>query len=208
LKIQEQRNGNILITDVDPSKKHILTSIIEFYFPDEVEYETPEYPKFNKWSERVPLTRKGERVSKEYKRSGVYKIYHKDKVIYIGETRCDGEVVSRKGMWSRRADFMSTVQSNGKVKNPYGNALKFLEHYTLDDMKYVSHSFHYVHPKYCKEAELELLTEYYKEHNTLPILQTDIDYKRVYKENSKVKKSNYEVENTNHTVGDIHSLPL
>lgn len=145
----------------------------------DVEDDNPEYPEFDAWSDHVPMTRTREIIPSNYIRSGVYKIYHKDDVIYIGETRCDGTVVSRKGMWSRRSDFKSTVQSNGKVKNPYGNALRFLELYGKKELNKVSHTFHYVHPKYCKEAELQLLEEYQVQHDTLPALQSEIDYKRV-----------------------------
>ena len=161
--------------DTSTFMKDMIVSLLD------VETDNPEYPEFNEWSELVPLSLQGKSIPTDYIRSGVYKIHHHDEVIYIGETRCDGTVVSRKGMWSRRGDFRSTAQANGKVKNPYGNALKFLEVYGIEEMDNVSHSFHYVHPKYCKEAELELLTTYYNEHNTLPMLQTEIDYKRVLK---------------------------
>jgi len=183
MQIQEQRNGNLLITGMDKEMSAFMKDMIINLL--EVQDDNPEYPEFGDWSDRVSMTTYNKPVPTEYIRSGVYKIYHNDDVIYIGETRCDGTVVSRKGMWSRRSDFRSTVQSEGKVKNPYGNALKFLELYGVNELVNVSHEFHYVHPKYCKEAEKDLLKEYYTTHYTLPNLQSEIDYKRI-----KVKCTN------------------
>jgi len=80
-------------------------------------------------------------------------------------------------MWARRGDFRSTVLGEN-IQNPYGNATRFLEEFGKD-ISNVSHTFHYVHPIYCKQAEEELLQEYYKKHKTLPILQHEKDYKRV-----------------------------
>ena len=177
MQIQEQRNGNLLLTGMDADMSTFMKDMIVSLL--DVETDNPEYPEFDDWSDLVPMTRINEGIPTEYIRSGVYKIYHNLKVIYIGETRCDGTVVSRKGMWSRRSDFRSTVQSNGEVKNPYGNAVRFLELYGKEELNNVSHAFHYVHPKYCKEAELQLLKEYHAQHDTLPALQSEIDYKRV-----------------------------
>jgi len=181
--IQEQRNGNLLLTGMNDEErelmKEVLVDLCDFVCDE------PEYPELINWSDQVPMTRINEVIPTEYIRSGVYKIYHNNHVIYIGETRCDGTVVSRKGMWSRRSDFRSTVQSDGKVKNPYGNALKFLELYGKEELNNVSHAFHHVHPKYCKEAELQLLKEYHAQHEVLPALQSGIDYKRI-----KVKCTN------------------
>jgi len=113
-----------------------------------------------------------------YTRSGCYKVWHKNTLIYIGETRCQrGTGGGRPGMWARRGDFRSTVLGEN-IQNPYGNATRFLEEFGKD-ISNVSHTFHYVHPIYCKQAEEELLQEYYKKHKTLPILQHEKDYKRV-----------------------------
>lgn len=143
--------------------------------PYKADYEFAEYPKWDRWSERIPLSLDSRRIPKdkivEYFKSGVYEIYHKDDLIYIGETRSS----TRNGMWARRGDFRSTVKGGSRIKNPYGNGTKFLEVFGYSEMSNVSHRFHYVHPQFCKQAELELLKTYYKKHNKLPILHDEID---------------------------------
>ena len=88
------------------------------------------------------------------------------------------------GMWARRLDFLSTVRGNEEIKNPYGNGTKFIEVFGVEEIKNVSHSFHTVHPIFCKDAELEQLQMFYDEHGNLPALQSEIDYKRISKNNN------------------------
>ncbi len=155
-----------------------MNSAIELLKEFGADYDIPVYPKWDNWSEKIPLTSMREDVSEDWKKSGVYKIYHKDEIIYIGETRSS----TRAGMWARRYDFRSTIKNNNKIKNPYGNGTKFLEVFGIDEIENVSHQFHVVHPFFCKQAEIEQLKIYYDEHKKLPILHNDIDYDRTLKQ--------------------------
>jgi len=181
--IKKHRNNLNLLN----CSKEEMEKILTFLENDmDTSLKIEEYPTWDKWSDHINIMDHANSLGdiSEFKRSGVYKIYHKKKLIYIGETRCDGSLSTkdhkvRNGMWARRGDFRSTALSNGTVKNPYGNALSFLEKFGVDELKNVTHRFHVVSPEFCLEAETDLLQQYYDKHKTLPILQTEIDYKRV-----------------------------
>lgn len=146
------------------------------------DYDAPQYPTWNDWSPKISLTAKAKDVPNQhlYTRSGCYKVWHNDTLIYIGETRCQKGNGGRPGMWARRSDFRSTILGE-EIQNPYGNATRFVEEFGNGEaiLAQTFHTFHYVHPLYCKQAEQDLLQEYYTLHGTLPILQHEKDYKRV-----------------------------
>ena len=182
MKIIRPNSDSLIVKDLTESQ---IDSLIHIFTSQSwnAEYDLPEYPIWNNWSDSIPLNVAGKYINKEvlreFKKTGVYKIFYKDETIYIGETRS----VTRNGMLARRSDFLSTIKGGDKIKNPYGNGTKFLENFCLDDIKYVSHRFHVVHPIYCKDAELEQLQIFYDENEKLPLLQTEWDYNRITKSN-------------------------
>lgn len=176
----KEDNGFLSISDIDIDTQQEIIDLLLTKF--KFNYSKPEYPIWDNWSNKIKLTETAgslENLSL-YKRAGCYKIWYKDELIYIGETRCDFILnpKSRPGMWARRADFRSTILGNN-INNPYGNATRFLKIFRKTSIKDTYHTFHQVHPAYCKEAELELLQNYYNEFGKLPILQSEHDYKRI-----------------------------
>ncbi len=173
-----QHATSLTIRGIDETTQQKIIRALQKEF--KFDYDVPTYPTWKEWSPKIPLTASAKEVHNQelYTRSGCYKVWHKNTLIYIGETRCQrGTGGGRPGMWARRGDFRSTVLGEN-IQNPYGNATRFLEEFGKD-ISNVSHTFHYVHPIYCKQAEEELFQEYYKKHKTLPILQHEKDYKRV-----------------------------
>jgi hypothetical protein len=179
-----QSKNSITIHGLDAQSKFDIISILESEF--NIKFEIPRKPKINElnnWSEKINIHSKASDIKnqKDYIRSGVYKIWYNDELIYIGETRCDKLLnpSTRPGMWARRGDFRSTVLGGDSIRNPYGNGTSFLKHFSLNELDNIYHTFHYVHRDFCKEIEIELLQEYYDLNNTLPILQSEHDYKRI-----------------------------
>jgi len=180
VKLIRPNKDSLILRNLSQSQ---IESIVELFTSNDwnADYEYAEYPNWESWSERIPLTTESKRIPKdkmtEYMKPGVYEIYREDELIYVGETRSS----TRNGMWARRSDFRSTVRGGNRIKNPYGNGTKFLELFS-DDLHLVTHRFHYVHPLFCKKAELELLNKYYEVHQRLPVLHDDIDYNRTIKQ--------------------------
>lgn len=179
-----QSKNSITIHGLDTNSKSDMIKLLENQF--NIKFEIPTKPKLNElvnWSDKINIHSKASEVKnqKEYIRSGVYKIWYKDEVIYIGETRCDKILnpSTRPGMWARRGDFRSTILGGDSIRNPYGNGTSFLQHFSLDDLNDIYHTFHYVHQDFCKQIEIELLQEYYDLHGSLPKLQSEHDYKRI-----------------------------
>ena len=179
--MQIKQDSNFLtIADIEFDIQKEIIELLQTKY--KFNYSIPEYPNWNNWSPKIRLTENANSIKNQtiYKRAGCYKIWYNDELIYIGETRCDNILSpnTRPGMWARRGDFRSTVLGKD-IRNPYGNGSKFLEIFGRDAIKDTYHTFHHVHPLYCKEAELELLQNYYNEFGKLPILQSEHDYKRI-----------------------------
>lgn len=173
-----QHATSLTIRDIDPDKQLEIVQLLQSHYG--FTHALPALPTWDNWSPKIPITAKAKDVpnQKDYVTSGCYKVWYDDEVIYIGETRTQkGEGTGRPGMWARRADFRSTILGKN-IQNPYGNATRFVQEFG-DNIERVYHTFHYVHPMYCKQAEEELLREYYKLHGKLPLLQSEIDYKRI-----------------------------
>lgn len=174
------------IIKLDGSKSEIDSTInLLLSTFNNINYETPEYPKWEDWSEKIHIDTKASDIRnvEKYYKSGVYRIYLNDEIIYFGESRCDNQGKGRKGIWSRRSDFRSTITGNN-IRNPYGNGSKFLELFGKEKTNSVWFDFHLVHSLYCKQAEIELLQNYYNEYNILPALQSESDYKKIYQGNT------------------------
>lgn len=177
-------NKSITIYDTDSSNLDKILKLLETNFNITItRKEKPKLSELTNWSEKIPFnaTSKQFKNYKDFTRSGVYKIWYKDELIYIGETRCDKTInpSTRPGMWARRGDFKSTILGGDSIRNPYGNGTAFLQNFSLEDLSDVYHTFHYVPAEFCKEIELELLKEYYEQHNKLPLIQSEHDYVRI-----------------------------
>jgi len=96
-------------------------------------------------------------------------------VIYIGESRA----VTRNCMLGRRTDFKGTVR-NDRL-SPYGCGTAFKENFGKDKIDHVYQAYLPMHPSLCKDIELELLAEYYKKYNRIPVCNPALDLVRVLK---------------------------
>ncbi len=96
-------------------------------------------------------------------------------VIYIGESRA----VTRNCMLGRRTDFKGTVR-NDRL-SPYGCGTAFKENFGKNKIDYVYQAYLPMHPSLCKDTELELLGEYYKKYNRIPVCNPPLDLVRVLK---------------------------
>lgn len=96
-------------------------------------------------------------------------------VIYIGESRA----TSRNSMLGRRTDFKGTVR-NPRL-SPYGCGTVFKEKFGQDKIDHVYQAYLPMHPRYCKEIELDLLVEFYKKYNSIPSCNPELDLIKVKK---------------------------
>lgn len=96
-------------------------------------------------------------------------------VIYIGESRA----TSRNSMLGRRTDFKGTVR-NPRL-SPYGCGTVFKEKFGQNKIDHVYQAYLPMHPRYCKEIELDLLVEFYKKYNSIPVCNPDLDLVKVLK---------------------------
>lgn len=96
-------------------------------------------------------------------------------VIYIGESRA----VTRNCMLGRRTDFRGTVR-NDRL-SPYGCGTAFKNAFGVGQINNTYQSYLPMHPSLCKTTELELLGEYYKKYNRIPVCNPPLDLVRVEK---------------------------
>jgi hypothetical protein len=96
-------------------------------------------------------------------------------VFYIGESRA----TSRNSMLGRRTDFKGTVRN--ERLSPYGCGTAFKQHFGKDKIDHVYQSYLPMHPSYCKNSELELLAQYHKKYNRIPLCNPPVDAVRVLK---------------------------
>jgi hypothetical protein len=96
-------------------------------------------------------------------------------VIYIGESRA----TNRNCMLGRRTDFKGTVR-NPRL-SPYGCGTAFKNAFGQDKINFVYQAYLVMHPSLCKSIEMELLGEYYKKYQKIPICNPSLDLVRVKK---------------------------
>jgi hypothetical protein len=96
-------------------------------------------------------------------------------VIYIGESRA----TSRHSMLGRRTDFKGTVR-NDRL-SPYGCGTVFKEAFGQDKIDFVYQAYLPMHPSFCKNIELELLGEFFKKYNQIPVCNPKLDLVKVKK---------------------------
>lgn len=96
-------------------------------------------------------------------------------VIYIGESRA----ITRNCMLGRRTDFKGTVR-NDRL-SPYGCGTAFKECFGKEKIDFSYQAYLPMHPSLCKDTELELLVQYYKKYNRIPVCNPALDLVRVLK---------------------------
>ena len=82
-------------------------------------------------------------------------------------------------MLGRRTDFKGTVR-NPRLQ-PYGCGTVFKEQFGQDKINFVYQAYLPMHPSYCKTIELDLLSEYYKKFQKIPICNPELDLSKVKK---------------------------
>jgi hypothetical protein len=87
-------------------------------------------------------------------------------------------------MLGRRTDFKGTVRN--ERLSPYGCGTAFKENFGKDKIDHVYQAYLPMHPSYCKTAELDLLSEYYKKYNRIPSCNPPLDLVKVQKYQSKM----------------------
>lgn len=106
-------------------------------------------------------------------------------VFYIGESRS----ITRDGMINRKKDFKGTVKNN--VHCPHGCGTAFINHFGKDKIDKVYQAYLPLPAYLCKEREMDLLVDYFKIHNRLPVCNHQIYYKRVAKKANQKTLDNF-----------------
>ena len=126
------------------------------------------------WSYKIPLDMKLRKVPSQFKSSGVYNVYYDNQVVYIGSSDCDGNIKGKRGgMWSRRADFKSTLIDEKRYKCASTDISKYFydgKKMPESDLYRIKHKFYPCHPDSARELEFKLQKEYKDEHGDLPLL--------------------------------------
>ena len=177
--VREKKFGYVL--ELEDKPDNFKSLIKEFLSGHGFHIEEPIIPNEIIWSPRINLLQAFKKVPKEYKKSGVYRVYYDDTMIYIGCTQCDGTLKGkRQGMWARRQDFKSSLKGQRQtyfaidktMADYYYNGEKM----PLDEYKRISHEFFVCHPDVSENLEQVLQQEYKDEHGDLPLLNRVENY--------------------------------
>jgi len=126
------------------------------------------------WSEKVALNKTFRKVPTDFIRSGVYRVFYDDEIIYIGSSESDGRIKDgRKGMWARRADFKTTLLGCERYKCASSEISKFFynnKKFPEKDMYRIKHQFSPCHPDNARDLEFKIQTEHKKLFGQLPKL--------------------------------------
>jgi hypothetical protein len=107
--------------------------------------------------------------------------YTDENVFYIGESRS----ITRQGMINRGKDFRGTVKNH--VHCPHGCGTAFINYFGREKINEVYQAYLPLPAYLCKEREMDLLVEYFKMHNRLPLCNHKMYFKRVQKLATKSK---------------------
>jgi hypothetical protein len=133
-----------------------------------------EKPNHIEWSEKIPLDYKFKKLPSFLKSSGVYRIWYDNQIIYIGSSDCDGNIKGKRGgMWSRRADFKSTLFEEKRYKCASSEVKLLLynnKEIPRSDIVKFQHQFFSCHPDIVRDIEFNTQKEYKQKYNNLPIL--------------------------------------
>ena len=94
-------------------------------------------------------------------------------VIYIGESRA----TSRNCMLGRRTDFKGTIRN--ERLSPYGCGTAFKENFKKSDVDFCYQAYLPMHSSLVKDTEMDLMVEYYKKYNRIPVCNPPSDLRRV-----------------------------
>ena len=94
-------------------------------------------------------------------------------VIYIGESRA----TTRNCMLGRRTDFKGTVR-NDRL-SPYGCGTAFKEKIGKEYIDYVYQAYLPMHNSLVKNAEMQMLINYYRHYGRIPVCNPESDLRRV-----------------------------
>ena len=133
-----------------------------------------EKPSCIEWSEKIPLDYTFKKVPSTLKSSGVYRIWYNNQIIYIGSSDCDGNIKGKRGgMWSRRADFKSTLFEEKRYKCASSEVKSLLyenKEIPKSDIIKFKHQFFPCHPDVVRDVEFDIQKQYKQKYGDLPIL--------------------------------------
>jgi hypothetical protein len=102
-----------------------------------------------------------------------YTNYLDEGVIYMGESRAS----TRNSMLGRRTDFRGTVRKDRL--SPYGCGTAFKKHFEKNEINNCYQAYLPMHSSLVKDFEMNMLIDYYKKFNRIPICNPDSDLRRV-----------------------------
>ena len=80
-------------------------------------------------------------------------------------------------MLGRRTDFKGTIRN--ERLSPYGCGTAFKNNYTIKDLDHCYQAYLPMHSSLVKSYEMNLLSDYYKKYNRVPLCNPDNDLRRV-----------------------------
>ena len=170
--IREKKYG--VAIEIEKLPENFITILKEHLKKYNIVAFEPETIGEVKWSDKIPLDRKFKQVPTQFKSSGAYQVYFDNQIVYIGSSDCDGNIKGKRGgMWSRRADFKSTLIDEKRYKC----ASTDISNYFYDgkkipksDLNRIKHEFYPCHPDSARDVEFKLQKEYKDKHGELPLL--------------------------------------
>jgi hypothetical protein len=103
-----------------------------------------------------------------------------DEVFYIGQSRS----TKRNCMLGRKKDFISTVRNDPLC--PYGCGTSFIQKIGKEQIDFVYQAYLPLPASKCLERETDLLIDYYKKYNRLPVCNFYRDENRIKKLSSNL----------------------
>ena len=85
--------------------------------------------------------------------------------------------MSRNCMLGRRTDFKGTIRN--ERLSPYGCGTAFKNNYNIEDLDHCYQAYLPMHSSLVKSYEMNLLSDYYKKYNRVPLCNPDNDLRRV-----------------------------
>jgi hypothetical protein len=126
------------------------------------------------WSEKIALNHIFKKVPIDFIRSGVYRVFYDDEIIYIGSSDADGRIKNnRKGMYTRRTDFKTTLLGCERYKCASSEISKFFynnKKFPEKDLYRIKHQFFPCHPDNARDLEFKIQKEHKKQFGHLPKL--------------------------------------
>jgi hypothetical protein len=165
-------------------RKCVETSGKDFFVTQSQTVEQPDCTKFTKWHHIDEKWNETWGFSKSHPGCYIYGLFDSapnddpadflaKEVIYIGESRA----VTRNSMLGRRTDFRGTIRNNRL--SPYGCGTAFKQNFDKELINNCYQAYLPMHPSFCKDFEIELLTQYYLKYNKIPVCNPELDLNKV-----------------------------